>query len=126
MSSTRHLKTGFRLLLVLALVATTWASLTPDPIPLPDGPQMDKWAHLAAYVVLAMLVDFSWPDREFDLPKWAGLLGYGIAIELIQSQVPNRMLSIADLAANTVGIALYAFLILRTLRTLGLRKPHLM
>lgn len=126
MPSTGHLTAGFRLLLALAVTVTTWASLTPDPIPLPEGPQMDKWAHLAAYVVLALLVDFSWPDRGFDLSKWAGLLGYGIAIELIQSQVPNRMLSIADLAANTAGIALYAFLILRTLRVLGLRKPHSM
>lgn len=126
MSSTGHTTTGFRLLLALALAVTTWASLTPDPIPLPDGPQADKWAHLAAYVVLAILVDFSWPDRGFDLSKWAGLLGYGIAIELLQGQIPNRMLSIADLTANTAGIALYAFLLLRTLRTLGLRKPHLM
>ena len=115
-----------RQLLALAVAVTTWASLMPDPIPLPDGPQMDKWAHLAAYVVLATLVDFSWPDRGFDLSKWAGLLGYGIAIELIQSQVPNRMLSIADLAANATGIALYAFLAIKVLRTLGLRKPHLM
>ena len=118
--------TGFRLLLALALAITTWASLTPNPIPLPDGPQVDKWTHLAAYVILAMLVDFSWPDRRFDLPKWAALLSYGLAIELIQSQVPNRMLSVADLAANIAGIALYAFLILRALHTLGLRKPQLM
>jgi VanZ family protein len=52
------------------------------------------------------------------------LLSYGMAIELIQSQIPNRMLSVGDLAANAAGIALYAFLILRVLRSLGLRQPH--
>jgi VanZ family protein len=118
--SRRH-TAAFRVLLGLALVVASWAALSPNPIPLPEGAQMDKWAHLATYVVLAMLVDFSWPDRGFDPPKWAILLGYGIAIELAQSQIPNRMLSPADVLANGAGISLYAFVLLRTLRASGLR-----
>lgn len=112
---------GFRLLLGLALSLASWAALSPDPIPLPQGPQLDKWAHLGTYVILAFLVDMSWPDRGFDLPKWAALLGYGIVIELIQSQIPNRMFSLADMLANGAGIALYAFVFLKTLRASGLR-----
>jgi VanZ family protein len=117
---------GFRLLLCLALAVASWAALTPNPMPLPEGPQMDKWAHLATYLVLALLVDFSWPKHGFGPPKWAVLLVYGVAIELIQSQVPNRMFSLADVAANASGIALYAFVLLKVLRTRGLRQPHIL
>jgi VanZ family protein len=117
-------KPGFRLLLGLALLVATWFALDPDPVALPEGAQMDKWAHLLTYLVLAFLVDASWPETDFDLPKWTSLLSYGVAIELIQNQIPNRMLSVGDLVANAAGIALYAFLILRVLRSLGLRQPH--
>lgn len=114
-------KLGFRWLLGLALALATWFALDPEPVALPEGVQMDKLAHLATYIVLAFLVDASWPERRFDPPKWAFLLAYGLAIELIQSQIPDRELSLADLAANAAGIALYAFVLLRPLRTLGLR-----
>jgi len=106
---------GIRLLLGLALVTTTWLALTPQPVALPGVPLADKWAHLAVYIILAFLVDASWPERGFDLPKWLLLLGYGLAIELIQSQIPNRFFSLGDLLANAAGIALYAYVILRLL-----------
>ena len=112
---------GFRLLLGLALLLASWLALTPNPIEMPQGMQLDKLAHLATYLLLAFLVDASWPDRGFGLPKWAFLLGYGIAIELIQSQIPNRVFSLADVAANATGIVLYALLIRRALRAAGLR-----
>lgn len=121
MPVTHSTSTTFRLALGLALVVATWTALTPHPLPIPDAPHADKWAHLATYVLLALLVDASWPKRAFDLPKWLFLIGYGITIELIQSQIPNRMFSLADIGANATGIALYAFFILRILRTRGLR-----
>ena len=106
-------------MLVVALTLASWFALTPHPVDLPDGPQMDKWAHLATYVVLAFLADISWPQRKFDLRKWGFLLAYGLAIELIQSQVPNRMFSLADIAANATGIALYVFPVRRLMRPGG-------
>ena len=112
---------GIRILLGLALLMGTWLALTPQPVELPDAPMMDKWAHLAAYLVLAFLLDASWPERGFDLPKWGFLLGYGLAIELLQAQIPNRMFSLGDLAANAAGVALYGFLVLRLLRRWGMR-----
>ncbi|MCB1774517.1 MAG: VanZ family protein [Gammaproteobacteria bacterium] len=112
---------GFRLLLGLALVVATWLALTPQPVPLPDAPLSDKWAHLLAYLVLAFLADASWPDRRFTAPKWSGLLLYGIAIELLQTQIPNRVFSIGDIVANGAGIALYAFGGIYLLQRLGWR-----
>ena len=112
---------GIRLLLGLVLVVTTWVSLSQQPPTLPEVPLADKWAHLFTYVLLAFLVDASWPDRPFDLTKWAMLLAYGLSIELIQSQIPNRIFSLADLLANATGILIYAVLIVRGLRAIGMR-----
>jgi VanZ family protein len=112
---------GIRLLLGLALLITTWLSLTPQPMPLPDVALADKWVHLLAYVILGFLVDASWPERGFNAPKWLFLIAYGLAIELIQSQIPNRFLSIGDLLANIAGIAVYAFVLLPMLRGQRLR-----
>ena len=112
---------GFRLLLGLALVIATWLALTPKPVALPDIALADKWAHLLTYVVLAFLVDASWPEQDFGWRKWTFLLGYGVLIEMIQSQIPNRFFSLGDIAANAAGFAVYAFALQRALRSGGLR-----
>ena len=112
---------GFRLLLGLTLVIVTWVSLTPKGAPLPAVPLADKWAHLLTYTLLAFLVDASWPETGFDWRKWAALIGYGLAIELIQGQIPNRMFSLGDLLANAAGIAVFALLVLPRHRKLRLR-----
>lgn len=112
---------GYRLMLGLALVITTWLALTPQPAPLPAVPLADKWAHVAAYLLLAFLADASWPERRFDWPKWGALMVYGIAIELMQSQIPNRFLSLGDIVANGTGIAAYGLLVSPALKALRLR-----
>jgi VanZ family protein len=105
-----------RLALGLGLIITTYLSLTPQPTQLPDVAFADKWAHSLTYLFLAFLVDASWPERGFDIRKWGLLFTYGLVIELIQSQIPNRLFSFGDLAANATGIAVYGFLILPFLR----------
>lgn len=112
---------GFRLLLGLALVISTWLALTPRPIELPPDQLLDKAAHLLTFALLSLLVDASWPQRGFGVVKWAPLLAYGAAIELLQSQIPNRSAETADLVANALGIALYGFMLLRALRASGFR-----
>ncbi len=114
-------RAGFRLLLGLALTLVTWLALTPQPVPMSPGLMLDKWSHLGAFLVLALLVDASWPDRPFDLGKWGFLVGYGIALELIQMQIPNRMFDVADIVANMLGVGLYAFVLVRLLRAAGYR-----
>ena len=48
-------------------------------------------------------------------------MGYGIALELIQMQIPNRVFDFADIFANLLGISLYAFVLARLLRAMGYR-----
>lgn len=117
----RRDRAGFRLLLGLTLTLVTWLALTPQPVPMAPGLLLDKWSHLLAFVALAYLADASWPDRPFDLSKWGFLVGYGIALELIQTQIPNRVFDGADMVANMLGVGVYAFVLRRLLRATGSR-----
>ncbi len=107
----------FRVLFALALIIVTWLGVSPDPLPSVNWSAYDKLAHFATYALLGMLIDASWPEQPFGVHKWLALIAYGTFIELVQSQVPNRMFSLADVVANTAGIALYAFVFARFCRT---------
>jgi VanZ family protein len=100
---------GFAL---LALI--TALSLLPIRGPDLDLPNSDKLHHALAYSVLMLyfgkLAGAGWQRR---LAVAGGLLAYGIAIELLQSQLPPRTAELADLAANLGGMAIGA-LLLRT------------
>lgn len=112
---------GVRLLFGLALVVATFFALNPAPPGMPGIPFGDKAAHLATYLVLAALVDAGWPNTGFTARKWLVLLLYGVAIELVQSTIPSRDFSLADVAANLAGVALYVLAVAPLLRRLGWR-----
>lgn len=112
---------GFRLLFGLALLVVTWLALTPQPVALPDAPLADKWAHLLTFALLALLLDLGWPENGLDWRKWAALMAYGLAIEWLQTQIPNRVFSFADMLANAAGVALYAAVLVPILRRVGWR-----
>lgn len=122
MKNLRYDPAGPRLLFAVALLCASWLALSPQPVSLPDVPIADKWAHLAAYLVLALLLDLGWPKHRFGIAKWGFLLLYGLGIELLQSQIPNRFASAGDLLANAMGVALYVFAGSPLLRGLGLRR----
>ncbi|RFA24778.1 hypothetical protein CAI21_20315 [Alkalilimnicola ehrlichii] len=63
--------------------------------------------HFLAFYVLALLTDFAFPRSAFGWHKALPLLAYGIAIELIQSQIPYRHCSLLDVIVNGVGILAY-------------------
>ncbi len=99
----------FRLGLALVLVGIAWLALTPSAPTMPG--QSDKLGHLLAFLTLAFLADFAFPRRGFDANKVLPLLGFGLGIELIQSTLPHRFGSVADLLADAAGLALYALLL---------------
>ena len=97
---------GFKLLLFLAIVMVTWQATSP----LPEDHQPlinDKLGHLAVFFTLAFIVDHAFATTRFNLKKFAWLVAYGLAIEGLQYYVPSRHFSLLDMAANTVGIAVY-------------------
>lgn len=107
----RHLRLWWSLgFALLALI--TALSLLPIRGPDLDLPNSDKLNHALAYSVLMLyfgqLVGGGWRRR---LAVAAGLLAYGIVIELLQSQLPPRTAELADLAANIGGMAIGALLL---------------
>jgi VanZ family protein len=97
----------YRLLLATTLAAITYLATTSRHFPIVETVS-DKVDHIAAFYVLGLLVDFSWPESGFRLPKVIALLGYGMSIEIIQYFLPHRHFSIYDLGADAAGLLIYA------------------
>ena len=96
----------FRLSLFVAVTAITYlATASLDVVPvLGVG---DKVLHAAAFLVLAVLLDYSFPAAPFAAGKISLLLAYGIAIEITQHFLPFRSFSLLDWLADAVGVLLY-------------------
>lgn len=66
----------------------------------------DKLKHIAAFATLASLVRLGWPGLNLWLAA-AVLIAHGGLIEIVQaSPILQREMSLADLAADAIGIAL--------------------
>ena len=98
----------FRAMLLMALIVITHLATTSMQYPVVEDIS-DKANHILAFYVLALLIDFSFPNREFGLAKISVLLGYGLAIEFIQYFLPYRSASLFDVAADAVGLLVYWF-----------------
>jgi VanZ family protein len=103
---------GARIALALSLCVISWLALSPGSPAMPG--QTDKLAHLAAFAALALLTDQAFPRHPFAGAKVLPLLAYGAALELIQSTLPYRFGSVADFAADAIGVLFY-YLLLRPL-----------
>ncbi len=99
-----------RLLLLLALVVTTYATTAELTHPAATGVN-DKFAHFATFFVLSLLADLSFQKRGFDWKIWVPLVFYGLLIEVIQYHIPYRSFSLLDWAADTSGLLIYALAI---------------
>ena len=70
-------------------------------------PHFDKFAHFVVFLGLSMLFDLG-----FSQPKNRALLlalVYGISIEWLQSGVPGRQASVADIVFDVMGSASYYY-----------------
>lgn len=100
------------LLMVFAL------SVLPIRTPSPDFPHADKVFHLIIYAVTATLIHVLLLERRGILGRWAAPLavvlatGYGVLMEMAQLRIASRDMSIEDMAANTVGAAVGAVIVL--------------
>lgn len=97
-------QTLWRFLLAVSILAILFLATTSDDYPVPAS-SSDKVNHLIAFVELTILARLSWPGLRLG---WLALplLAFGLAIELIQSQLPYRDFALGDLIADASGIAL--------------------
>lgn len=108
MHSPRSTVLVFRAALLTAMAAIMYLATTRLDLPGTLSPN-DKVSHIAAFYVLALLMDFSFPGRRFDLSKAGTLLGYGFLIESVQYLLPYRTFSLFDLSADAMGLLVYTF-----------------
>jgi VanZ family protein len=95
----------YRVALALCVLAVAYLAFTPLDAPGIGG--WDKLNHALAFFVMAWLAAGGFPGRKAAPVRWGLLLGYGLLIELVQSQLPFRDFSLLDLLADAVGILLY-------------------
>lgn len=92
---------------LLTLDAIVISVLAFTPLELPAVVSLnDKISHALAFLSLAFLSDYSFPNQRYRRIAMACML-YGISIELIQIFIPNRLFSLADIVADGVGLAIY-------------------
>ena len=82
-----------------------YLSLTPRPIPLP-GEQGDKFGHALAYGVLMLWFAQLYLDERRRFVVATLCVALGIALEFAQLYTETRMFSIADMAADGIGVVL--------------------
>ncbi len=93
--------TSARILLGLALVVVAWQSLVPSDQAMVQT-SADKLGHGIAYLVLGFLAALAL-RRGRPAAAWAGLLGFGLAIEVAQGLGGTRSFEWLDLLADAVG-----------------------
>ena len=108
----------FRYIPMITVVGTIFflSGQPGDSLNLPDIPDLDKALHAIAYGVLAFTVLFAVPEHKYRASPWRVsllvvlfCLLYGISDEFHQSFVPNRMPSVLDLIADTMGAVVVVF-----------------
>ena len=75
-------------------------------LPAPDIGVNDKLSHSLVYIVLAAWFGLLADSRIALLWTGAGLLAYGILIEMLQWMTSFRFAEAADVLANLIGIAI--------------------
>lgn len=94
----------WRAILVVSAAAILYLATTSEPYPVPSADN-DKLNHVLAFLQLTIVTRLAWPGlgRIWIL---SGLLAFGTAIEVVQSQLPYRTFAIADIVADAAGIAI--------------------
>jgi VanZ family protein len=102
------------------LLLVSWLAFAPAAPVVEPFVHLDKLKHVLAFAALSVVAGVGWwHARAAALWLTLGLLAFGVFIELVQSRIPTRDASAADVVADTLGIVLGLVLV----RTLSGRKP---
>jgi VanZ family protein len=111
---------AFRFALAICVVAVSYLAFA--PLQEPAGFSWDKGNHVLAFFVMAGLAHGGWPQNAHAAMRWALLLGYGVAIEVIQHLLPLREFSLFDAVADVIGILLYVAVASLLVRAVGVSR----
>ena len=89
----------------MLLAILLWLALVPLPEVAAGEMLSDKAWHALAFMLLMLWFSSLYPRRRY-LLVFLGLTAYGVLMELLQSQVPNRYAELADFYAAVIGLLL--------------------
>jgi VanZ family protein len=102
----------FRIAFALYALLVIWASLRTGGGPQPIE-HFDKIMHFTFYGLFTVIAAGCTAQRKTFIQLCVFIAGYGALMEYIQSFVPSRFMSIADMVANTSGVIFVAFSLLK-------------
>ena len=106
-----------RISLFFYALIVLWASLRPGGGPQPIE-HFDKVMHLAFYGLFTAIAGFAYQATRDNRRKFIvsafGIIGYGILMEFLQSFVPSRFMSGADIVANSLGVIIVLSFMLKS------------
>ena len=91
--------------------AIVWLSLTPSP-PQVNVAYGDKLGHFGAYGLLMFWFALLYPGWATRARYMTGFIAMGVGLEFLQGHLGYRILDIADMVANTIGVLLGAAAVL--------------
>ena len=102
----------FRVAFALYALLVLWASLKTGGGPQPIE-HFDKVMHFAFYGAFTMIAAGCSQKKATFIKLCIGIACDGALMELLQSFVPSRFMSLADIIANSSGIILAAIIIIK-------------
>lgn len=99
----------FRWALLVAVLVTCYFAFAPFGEDSVVQDVDDKLQHFAAFFVLALLLDYSYPRSPYQWRKQLLLVSYGLMIETVQYFLPWRSFSLLDWAVDIVALLSYGF-----------------
>jgi len=106
MSLSRHTILVLRGVFVITLCIVTYLAMTHRHLPVIDDLH-GNMTHILAFYLLALLIDFAFPNKLPFIAKATVLLGYGLGIEVFQGIFTERTFSLLDVVADIIGVMLY-------------------
>lgn len=90
--------------LLISVAAILYLATTSSSYPIPAAAN-DKVNHIIAFIELTIVTRLAWPRLS---AFWyaPALLGFGLALEAVQANLPYRDFSMADVLADALGIAI--------------------
>jgi VanZ family protein len=102
----------FRIAFALYALLTVWASLRTGGGPQPIE-HFDKIMHFTFYCLFTVIAAGCTSHKKTFIQLSVFIVCYGALMEFFQSFVPSRFMSIADMVANTSGVTLAVFVMLK-------------
>jgi VanZ family protein len=102
----------FRIAFVLYPLLVVWASLRTgvDPQPIEH---LDKVMHFTFYGLFTLIAAGCTTQKKTFIQLCVFIAGYGALMEVFQSFVPSRFMSVADMIANTSGVVIAMLITLK-------------